>query len=152
MSSSSASREKSDLQIDSFPGCQAEVGYVVFYRVANRGKLKIEIPEDLLPWAPGAFAMSYELVPEGMPPIQPTGVLTDSPGRVTILPNQEVIGDIRLSLLFSSKEIDAALTARDVSLRWKYSAAIQKNQFTTASGEVKLLGGSFYEECKNGLL
>jgi hypothetical protein len=146
----SAGREKLSLQIDSFLGCRAEIGYVVFYRVANRSKQKIEVPADLLPWAPGAFAMNYEFISEGGSPIEPAGVVTDSPGRVTILPNHEMIGDVRLSLLFSSKEIDAALTARDALIRWKYSAAIQKNQLTTAGGEMKLLGRSFYEKCKNG--
>jgi hypothetical protein len=147
----SAGREKLSLQIDSFLGCRAEIGYVVFYRVANRSKQKIEVPADLLPWAPGAFAMNYEFISEGGSPIEPAGVVTDSPGRVTILPNQEIIGDIRLSLIFSGKEIDAALSAGDALLRWQYSASIHKNRLTTASGEARLLGRSFHEKCKNGL-
>jgi len=143
--------EKSDLSVDAFVGCRAEVGYVLFFRLTNNGKKNLDLPEDLLPWSPSTFAMTLQLKPYEKPAIQPAGIVADSWGRVSLQPQQELIGDVRLSLLFPSRQIDEALAAGDANLRWKYSVVLNDKKLPPVDGEIKLLGKSFYEKCKKGL-
>lgn len=149
--SNANAHDKTDLSVDAFLGCRAEVGYVLFFRLTNRGANSVELPEDLLPWSPSSFAMEFQLKPDDQPEIQPAGIVADSWGRVTLKPQQEVFGDIRLSLLFPGKQIDAALAANDATLRWKYSLVLNESKLPPVDGEVRLLGRSFYDKCKKGL-
>lgn len=150
-SSRAGAHDEVDLAVDTFLGCRAEIGYVLFFRLTNNGAKSVELPEDLLPWSPSSFAMEFQLKPDGKQAIQPAGIMADNWGRVSLQPRQELIGDIRLSLLFPGQHIDAALAAGDATLHWKYSAVLDKEKSPSVEGDIRLLGRSFYEKCKKGL-
>lgn len=143
--------ERHDLAVDAFVDCRKDVGYVLFFRLKNDGERNVELPEDLLPWAASSFAMDFELKPDEEASIQPAGNMADSWGRISLAPREELFGDIRLSWIFSAREVEAALSRGDATLYWKYSVVVDEKEVPPVDGAIRLWGRSFYEKCKNGL-
>lgn len=142
-----ANDKASHITVDMFPACRAKIGYVLVFRLEYAGPEILEVPEDLLPWSPGAVAMRMSMKSDLDLEIPSSGIIAERFGRITLQPNQELIGEIRLSLLFSREHINAVLSDGDIVLRWKYEPHLGGVDVLRAAGESRLFGKSFYSRC-----